>query len=101
MPQYAGRGGWRLRVNTGVDLIDLTPERLDILVKNISTGDETTLTASVESPAANGIAFVDIANADFPTAGAYVLQSDVQRSTDDDPLPLGESSQIEIHEPFQ
>lgn len=101
MVQYAGRGGWTLRVNTGIDLEDLAPPVKQVLVKNTSTGETATLEMDVEAPASNGVLSRSVVDADFPTPGAWVVHSNVRRTSDANLLPPGAAAYIEIHELYQ
>lgn len=100
MVQYAGRGGWRLRVDTGVDLEDASPTTKQVLMKNLETSALTTLEMTVETPVGTYL-YRDVLDADFPTAGAYVIHSNVQRTSDAALLPPGEAVHIEIHDLYQ
>jgi len=100
MVQYANRGGWQLRVRTGIDLEDTSPTTCQVLVKN-PDGTTKTLTMTVEAPASGGIIVRDVDDADFPDAGAYVLHANVQRTSDASLLPPGEAVHLEIHELYQ
>lgn len=100
MVQYAGRGGWQLRVRTGIDLEDTSPTTSEVLVKT-PDGTTKTLAMTVEAPASGGILIRTVDDADFPDAGAYVLHANVQRTSDTSLLPPGEAAHIEIHDLYQ
>ena len=99
MTTYAGDRP-RIRVATGIDLEDLTPTTANLLVQN-PDGSTQTWSASVEGPASSGILYYDVAAGELADAGSYIIQAQVQRTSDTVVLPLGASAALEVHEPYQ
>lgn len=99
MTVYAGDRP-RIRVDTGIDLEDTNPPTRNILVQN-PDGTTQTWAATVEAPASGGILYYDVGAGELADAGAYIIQAQVQRTSDTNVLPLGASAHLEVHEPYQ